>query len=291
MWIGDAIYLTCFTGEAPDGIKRFLLCLDRSSGELRWTREVPGVLPEEARNREDHGYATSTPALDADRVYVFVGKSGVHAYSHRNEPLWRAEVGRGTSGWGSAASPILAGDLLIVNASVESETIRALDKATGEEVWRLNGVKESWNTPILVRVGDRTELVFAMHGKVLGLDPRTGGQLWECATDIAWYMAPSAVAHDGVVYAIGGRQGGALAIRAGGRGDVTGTHRLWEDQQGVQCQLPAVPRRPPPLRHTRTSASSTASTPPTERISTRSACPAPGRSTRHPFWPGTGSTT
>jgi outer membrane protein assembly factor BamB len=85
----------------------------------------------------------------------------------------------------------------------------------------------------------QTELVVAIFGRVLGIDPATGKQLWSCATDITWYMVPSLVAHDGVVYCVGGRGGGgALAVRTGGRGDVTTTHRLWMTRKGSNVPSP-----------------------------------------------------
>jgi outer membrane protein assembly factor BamB len=121
---------------------------------------------------------------------------------------------------------------------VESEKLYALNAQTGKEVWRLGGVREAWNTPILARNGDKTELVIAIGGKVLGIDLRTGTQIWSCATDIPWYMVPSLVAHDGVVYAIGGRPGGGLAVRLGGKGDVTNTHRLWTSKKGGNVSSP-----------------------------------------------------
>jgi outer membrane protein assembly factor BamB len=246
--VGKRIFLTCYTGYALPGrprgnieqLKRHLVCLDRSTGKVAWTRDVPPALPESARNREDHGYSTSTPVADAERVYVFYGKTGVFAYNLDGRKLWHADVGSRTSGWGSAASPVLCGDLLIVNASVESECLVALDKRTGREKWRAGGIKESWNTPILVPAGQgRTELVVAIHGKVLGFDPATGKQLWSCRTDIPWYMVPSLVTDGRVVYCIGGRgTGGALAVRPGGRGDVTTTHRLWKVRKGSNVPSP-----------------------------------------------------
>lgn len=238
VWYEGRVYLTYFKGEAPEGIERYVACLELASGKAVWQKGIPSRLPEETRNREDHGYTSSTPLVDADRVYAFFGKSGVHALDHDGKPLWKADVGSGTSGWGSAASPIAFESLVIVNACVESSTLRALEKATGREVWRVDGIKESWNTPIIVDVDGEKELVFAVIGKVLGLDPKTGKRLWECATDIGWYMAPSLVAHDGVVYAIGGRQGGALAVRAGGRGDVTASRRLWKISKGSNVTSP-----------------------------------------------------
>lgn len=269
--VGGRVYLTCFSGYGVPGrpggsmnlLKRSLVCLGRKDGAIRWTRDLKVRLPEQARTREDHGYASSTPACDGERLYVFCGKSGVFAFDLEGRQLWHADVGSGLSGWGSAASPVVFGDLAIVNASVESASLIALDKQSGKRVWQAEGVKEAWNTPLLVPVGGgRTELVVAVPRKVIGFDPASGKQLWTCSTDITWYMVPSMVCHEGVVFCIGGRSGqaGALAIRAGGRGDVTGTHRLWrtgkwsnvsspvyhdghlyfaQEQRGVACCLDA----------------------------------------------------
>src|SRR5262245_16309771 len=235
--LGDRIYLTCYSGynvpqkrggEQKD-LKRHLVCLDRKTGKVIWDEAVKAALPEEGRIRDDHGYASSTPVADRDFIYCFYGKSGVYAFTHEGKQAWHAEVGDKTDGFGTGTSPVLHGDLLIVNASVESRSLIALDRKTGKERWRTKGIVESWNTPILVPDKDRTELVLAIHGKVFGFDPADGKELWSCRTDIGWYMVPSLVAHDGVVYCVGGRGdgAGALAVRAGGEGDVTKTHRLW----------------------------------------------------------------
>jgi hypothetical protein len=238
---GPRIFVTCFTGS-PEQVKRQLVSLDRETGKQIWSTEVPGRGPEESSIRENHGYASSSPAADAERIYTFFGRSGVYAFDHSGKQLWRTDVGERTHGWGSAASPVLAGNLVIVNASVESDSLVALDKATGKEVWRAGGIKESWNTPILVRTPEgKTELVVAIFQKVLGFDPASGQQLWSCNTDINWYMVPSLVARDGVVYCIGGRGGGgSLAIRTGGRGDVTASHRVWSAKQGSNVSSPVL---------------------------------------------------
>jgi outer membrane protein assembly factor BamB len=246
--VGPRLFLTCYSGfNEPgkpgkmDDLKLHLVCLSRDDGKKMWAKTIDPALPEEPRIRDDHGYATATPIVAEDRVYVFFGKSGVFCYDFAGNELWRADVGSRTNGWGSAASPILVGDLLIVNASVESESIVALDRQTGKEVWRTGGIKESWNTPLLVRSeSGRDELIVAIFGKVLGLDPKTGKQLWSCATDIGWYMVPSVVAKDGIVYCIGGRTGGGLAVRTGGAGDVTRTHRLWTSKKGSNVTSPIL---------------------------------------------------
>jgi hypothetical protein len=101
---------------------------------------------------------------------------------------------------------------------------------------------ESWNTPLLTTApSGRPELIVAVLGNLLAFDPETGAPLWSCATDIGWYMAPSVVAADGVVYCIGGRSGtAALAVRTGGAGDVTATHRLWTGDKGSNVSSPII---------------------------------------------------
>jgi len=247
---GGRIFLTCYsgfgvgrsgTGEMSD-LKLHVVCLDRDSGRLLWDRPVAPQLPEQARIREDHGYASSTPVTEGERVYVFFGKSGALAFDLAGKQLWRTDLGSNLHGWGSGASPVVFGDLLIVNAGVESESLVALDKSTGRERWRAGGIREAWNTPLLAPLKDGTcELVVAMPRKVLGFDPATGKQLWSCGNDITWYIVPSLVARDGVIWSLGGRSGvAAVAIRAGGRGDVTATHRLWTSDKGSNVSSPVL---------------------------------------------------
>ena len=86
--VGDKIFLTCHSGygvsDQSDGnleqLKLHLLCLNRDNGAILWNTEVTPKLPEQAKIRENHGYASSTPASDGERIYVFFGKSGVFAF-------------------------------------------------------------------------------------------------------------------------------------------------------------------------------------------------------------------
>lgn len=244
----DRIYLTCYTGffvPGEDGgsrenLKRHLLALKRTDGSTIWNKAVTAKLPEEERIR-DHGFAANTAAADADGVYVFFGKTGVFAFDHDGKQKWQTDVGSKTHGWGTSASPVIYGDLLFINASVESESLVALNRKTGQEVWRAGGIVESWNTPVVVTAkSGRKELVVATQGKILAFDPLKGTSLWSCKTEIGWYMVPSVVSDgDGIVYALGGRSGvAALAVRAGGSGDVTSTHRLWTSIKGSNVSSP-----------------------------------------------------
>ena len=172
--VGDKIFLTAYSGFNVPGepgdmnaLKRHLVCLDRKSGKLLWKKDVEAKLPEQPKIRDEHGYASSTPASDGKRIYCFFGKSGAKAFDLTGKELWTADVGDALHGWGSAASPVLYENTVLINASVESQSLVALDVATGKEVWRARGIKESWNTPVLAK----TELLLAIQGKILGLDP------------------------------------------------------------------------------------------------------------------------
>jgi outer membrane protein assembly factor BamB len=244
--LGKKVFLTCYTGYAVDEnepgdikkLKRHLLCLDRDRGSILWKREFPAVQPEHEYGQylDLHGYASSTPVSDGKQVFVFFGKSGVFAYDLEGKQLWHTSVGTGTHSWGSATSPLLYGDMVIVNASVESGALIALSKKKGAEVWQAKGISSSWSTPVLVKVpGGQTELVVSGSKKVLGFDPATGKELWH-ADSFDWYVCPTVIAHDGVVYAL--QNSTCVAVKAGGRGDVTNTHTLWQKSLGSVVTSP-----------------------------------------------------
>jgi outer membrane protein assembly factor BamB len=244
--VGKKIFLTCYSGYGLDkkdpgelkNLKRHLVCLDSSKGKILWKREVPAAQPEARMQTylDLHGYASSTPVSDGKHVFVFFGKSGVFAYDLDGNRLWQTDVGKGTHGWGSATSPVLSKDLVIVNASVESGSLVALDKKKGEEVWRAKGISDSWSSPVLVKLpGGKTELVVSGSKKMLGFDPATGKELWH-TNSFNWYVCPTVVAHDGVVYAL--QNDTCVAVRAGGRGDVTETHTIWKKSLGSVVPSP-----------------------------------------------------
>lgn len=253
---GGRVYVTCYSGYGVDrssageqeDLKRHLVCVNLADGKILWEKAVPAVLPEDPYSGQlrQHGYASSTPATDGERVFVFFGKTGVLAFDRDGKQLWQTSVGTGSAimGWGSAASIVLYKNLVIVNANAESQAIVALDKQTGSEVWRTEakGYTGSWSTPTLVDVpGGKQELVLFVPEEVWGLDPEDGGLYWY-ATGVRGTPTSTPVARDGVVYiAAGGPRGaGATAIRAGGSGDVTDTHVLWKQSMGPYVPSPVV---------------------------------------------------
>jgi len=238
---GDKIFLTAGAGGAED-LTRHVLCLDATDGKIIWDKNVASELPEQPKVREDHGYCSATPVATATRLLVFFGKSGVFCFDHAGKQIWSTKVGSQLNGWGSAASLTLHKNLVLVNASVESESLVALNLDDGREVWRAEGVKESWHAPVLAPLkGGGSEVITALQGELRSFDADSGQPLWQCKSGIGWYMCPQPVVQDGVVYAVGGRSGvGGLAVRTGGSGDVTATHRLWTLQKGTNVPSPLV---------------------------------------------------
>lgn len=245
--LGDKVFLTCYSGYGLDqrnpgnqeNLTFHVLCLNRKDGSIVWDKTVKAKTPEPKYGgfMRFHGYASSTPAVEKDAVYTFFGRTGVLAWSHDGKQLWRSDVGSRTHGWGTGTSPILYNDLVIVNACVESSSLVALNKKTGEQAWSQRGLNLSWNTPLLVDVNNGQELVVSIRSALKAFDPAKGTPLWNC-TGIHDYVCPSVVAHDGVVFAIGGRKNTALAVRAGGKGNVSQSHTLWRINKGSNVTSP-----------------------------------------------------
>jgi hypothetical protein len=249
------VFLTCYTGVNGEGardpgqLKRHLLCIRREDGTIVWTHEEPAIQPEDpyqGMGVPEHGYATNTPVTDGNRVFAFFGKSGVLAFDMQGKKLWQVSVGTesGNRAWGTASSLVLYEDLVIVNASEESQSIRALNAATGEEVWKAVGsaLELAYGTPILAKVDDqRTDLVIAVPGEVWGLNPRTGKLVWFAETSLTGNLSPSLILDGDTVVAFGGyRSSGSVAIRIGGKGDVTQSHTVWTSRNSSYVSTPVL---------------------------------------------------
>jgi outer membrane protein assembly factor BamB len=244
---GKRVYVTCYSGyglqiKEPGDMKdlrRHIVCLDRDSGDKVWAKEFEPRLPEHKYAGEGayQGYAASTPLIEGDRLYIFFGKSGVYCFDLDGNEKWHVLVGDRTNGWGSGASPIVYKNALIINASVESGALIALDKMTGKEQWRSPGINSAWNTPLIVTTPEKSqELVISIQNWIVGIDPENGKELWR-ADGVHRYVCPSVVAHDGIVYAIGGGST-SLAVKSGGKGDVTKTHVVWRQTKGSNVGSP-----------------------------------------------------
>jgi outer membrane protein assembly factor BamB len=236
--VGDRVYVTSWTGNGPDDLVRHLTCYDRATGKQIFDKAVPPVVKDEPYEGmfTQTGYTANTPVSDGERIYCFFGVSGVYAFDMDGNEIWHQSVGTNFDErkWGTASSLILAGDLVIVTAASESNSIVALKKSNGEQAWKFDSqqLDGTWSTPILADVADgRQELVFAVPGAIWAFDPATGKQTWTCKGAESNSACASAISHGDIVYVIGGRDGGGIAIRTGGSGDVTESHVVWSGSQ------------------------------------------------------------
>jgi outer membrane protein assembly factor BamB len=254
--VGEKVFVTCWSGYADgsdnegrlEDLKRHLVCFDRKSGKELWTYTVAAALPEDSYRGmfAENGYASHTPVSDGETVYVFFGKSGIHAVDMEGKHVWDKNVGTELDqrGWGSASSPILYKDVVIVPATVENHAIIALDKKTGEKKWEqiADGFGSTWGTPVLVETGERNELVIGVPYEFWSLNPDDGKLLWYCEAINSNSMCSSVIAHDGVVYGMesGPGGGGGVAVKVGGKGDVTQSHRLWTNRERSRIGTPVI---------------------------------------------------
>ena len=246
--VGDRVIVTCYSGEGGDlsGLKRHLVCVDRKTGDEVWSKTVASSKPERSipRFAGTPGYASNTPVSDGERIYVLFGNSGVLAYDLTGKQVWTQDVGsEGAAMFGSASSPILYKDTVVVTAGSESESIRALDRKTGKEVWKTEAasLSRSYSTPIVVKNSDGDdEMLLSVPYEIWSLNPASGKLKWYAETRVDTGACPVLVAGNGIVYAIGGRSGGRTAVKIGGKDDVTSSNVLWSKTGGAYVPSPVL---------------------------------------------------
>ncbi len=248
----DRIFVT---QPISDGNLRSIVCLDRETGSEKWRQSVR--YDEAESSHKTNPYCSASPATDGRRVIAWFGSAGLICWDMDGNELWRRDLGKQDHMWGYGTSPILYEDLCILMFGPgEREFMIGVDTATGETRWQVDALSDqdefvlsgpendggandyqsdkernarlrgAWSTPIIVQVDGHDELVATLPRRVSGFDPATGQRLWTCGGGAPLAYA-SPVESDGVIVALGGYRGASLAVRAGGRGDVTQTHRLW----------------------------------------------------------------
>jgi outer membrane protein assembly factor BamB len=222
---GDRIFLT-----TADNTRLSVLAFRRSDGAPVWSAAAP--IPAASGAHQKNGYASATVVVDGERVYASFGNS-LTAFDMNGKLVWSENLGRVGNYHGPAGSPLLYKDRVILFQDQSSNAyIAAFDARTGKRHWTTpRFASVGWGTPVAIRAGARDEIIVNGQARVQAYDPATGRELWS-VRGTTYEVIPTPVVGFGLVFSASGRAGPTLAIRPGGRGDVTSSHLAWESPRG-----------------------------------------------------------
>ncbi|MEX0718936.1 MAG: PQQ-binding-like beta-propeller repeat protein [Planctomycetaceae bacterium] len=238
LW-GDRIFLTT---ALERGKQRVVQCFHRGDGKLLWEHVAWTGTPEESHKM--NGWASATCATDGEHVYAFFGRGGgLFCYTLDGKLVWNKgndELGDFPGPWGTAACPVIVGDLVIQNCDADDGSyLLAVDKRTGETAWKtVRPPLRGWSTPILFEAAGRQELVVNGDKGVQAYDPETGKELWFCKS-FDGRGDPSLILADGLVIALNGKPAPLYAVKPGGDGDVSESRRAWVTPRSAGRDLPS----------------------------------------------------
>lgn len=238
---GGRVFLAQNSGQ-----ERTVMCFDRADGNLLWQKGVKYTEKEETH--ESNPYCSASVVTDGERVIAWFGSAGAVCYDMDGKEIWRRDLGKQSHGWGYGSSPLLHGDLCIVyHGPGAGAYLIALSKKDGTTAWKVEeppiekrkrtdgfkgkepGMVGTFTSPIVVKVAGRDELIMSFPQQIRAYDPKSGRELWHCVgLNELIYATP--LAADGVVVGMGGYYGNSIAVKPGGQGDVTATHRLWQSE-------------------------------------------------------------
>jgi outer membrane protein assembly factor BamB len=246
---GDAIFLNVAQGSSLS-----LWCVDRKGPTVMWKAPLGGGNHQERKQN----MSSPSPVTDGTRVFAMTGTGVLKGFDFKGNTLWsrdiQAEYGRFGLQWGYASSPLLHEDALFVQllhgmTTDDPSYLLRIDKATGKTVWRVErpttAISESpdeYTTPALVQLGSATEIIVSGGDVVTGHDPATGKELWRLnglnpSNDPNYRIVASPVVAGGLIIAPS-RQNPVIAIRPGGRGDVSQSHKAWQFARGPDAPTP-----------------------------------------------------
>lgn len=184
-----------------------------------------------------NSFASPTPVIDGDRVYVHFGADGTAALTTTGEIVWKAKFPY-ESQHGAGGSPVIYRDLLIFSCDGhDAAFVVALDKDTGKVRWKTNRrqpADQAYSTPLVIRVGDRDQLVSVGAFRATAYDPLTGKEIWRVSYDDGFSNVPRPVYGHGMVFIVTGfQQPAVIAVKPDGIGDVTRTHIAWTLRRGA----------------------------------------------------------
>ena len=246
---GETIFLSVSDGEGL-----WLWAIDRDNGEKLWEGFLSGG---DHRERKQN-MSSPSPVTDGEHVWVMTGTGILKAFDFEGAEQWSrdipADYGDFGLNWGYASSPLLYDGALYVQVLHGMKTddtpyVLRIDPASGETTWRVErptaAIRESpdsYTTPAVLEHEGVTEIIITGGDVVTGHDPATGVELWRADglnpdNQANYRIVGSPIINDGIIYAPT-RERPLLAIKAGGRGDITETHRLWSFNNGPDVPSP-----------------------------------------------------
>lgn len=220
-----------------------VICFNRVDGTVLWETTVNDLLPHEG-GHDTGSLASASPISDGTNLYVDFGSNGLFALDFKGKILWQRQPEKPFTtkhAHGEGASPALADGILVINRDHEGQSfIEAIDAATGRTKWKKDRREvTSWASPLIVRHGDRFQVVVAGTDRIRAYDLTSGEVVWQCG-GLSANVAATPVASNGVLVAASSYDTRAmLAIDLNsGTGDITGSkHVLWSTTQ----RTPYVP--------------------------------------------------
>jgi len=229
------VWLT--TAVEQRGISLRAIAFDAETGKEVVNVEVFKIPTDRRDINPKNSWASPSPVIDGDRIYVHFGADGTAALSPAGEIIWKNRF-EYQSQHGAGGSPIVYGDLLIFSCDGSDVAfVIALDKHTGKTKWKSHRgypADQAYTTPIVIRAGEQDQLISVGAFRVRAYDPLTGKEIWRVRYDEGFSNVPRPVFGHGLVFITTGfQQPELLAIRPDGRGDVTKTHVAWSLKRGA----------------------------------------------------------
>lgn len=242
----DTIFLNVALHPAQGELE--LWSVDRNSGAVSWKRPLGGG----NNMQRKQNMSSPSPVTDGSGVWVVTGTGILKAFDFKGSELWvrdiQKEYGRFGLNYGYASSPLLYEDALYLQVlhgmyTDDPSYLLRIDKKTGRTVWRVERPTDaraespdSYTTPALLKYGNTVEIVITGGDAVTGHDPATGKELWRVRglnpdRRGDYRIVSSPVVAGGLVIAPT-RESPMLAVKPGGRGDVTATHVAWAFTRG-----------------------------------------------------------
>jgi len=232
---GGKVWIT--TAVEQRGMSLRLMAFDAATGREALDVEVFHLTGARRDINPKNSWASPTPIVEGDRVYVHFGADGTAALSTDGTVIWKQHF-EYASQHGAGGSPVVYGGLLILNCDgSDNAFVVALDKLTGKVKWKTNRrdpADQAYTTPLVIRAGDRDQLISVGAYRATAYDPLTGKEIWRVGYSGGFSNVPRPIYGHGLVYiATGFQQPSIIAVRPDGLGDVTKSHVAWKLSRGA----------------------------------------------------------